>query len=369
MEGCVHGGDIYRNKVNIDFSVSINPLDWPQELKRRIEDVLGDISNIYTYPDITYETLRSAVAKYTGEPINGIVCGNGASELISGLCNLIRPKRVILTAPCYSGYERAAGAVGAKILYALTDEKKGFTDIDVILEYLDTYESAHSDEGMDMVMIGNPSNPAGALIEYGIYEKLVRLCEEKGVLLVVDECFAELSIPADKYRSSYARIRGKTLVRLRALTKSFRLAGLRLGYALCEDRELADGLYGIIPEWNVSTAAMKTGAACLEYECGQDSGSGYITASYEYIRQERERVADALRESGIKVYDSAANYLLIYSDINLYDHLLREGILIRDCRNITGLKEGYCRISLKSRTDDDRLIESIRSVKRHYERI
>lgn len=366
MTEYTHGGDIYHNKVNSDHSVSINPMDWPYVLTRHIESVLNDVSNVYTYPDITYDRLRDTAANYTGENRDKIVFGNGASELISGICNLIRPARVLLTTPCYTGYERAANASGAEIIYARTNEKTGYTDTDVILDVInDLGESSHR-EGTDMVIIGNPANPTGNLIPYDVYKLLVKICEDKGIVLVTDECFIELALPCDEYANTYGSVRGRTLIRLRALTKSFRLAGIRIGYAICDDIDIANRLYGILPEWNISTMAMKIGNICLEHECGLTIENRYMTASYEFIKTERTKMSQALTELGIKVYDSSVNYMLIYSDINLYEKLLNRGILIRECSNITGLGRGYYRISLRDRTDNGRLIKSIREC---YERI
>ncbi len=366
MAEYVHGGDIYHNKVYSDHSVSINPMDWPYVLTQRIESVLNDVANVYTYPDITYDRLKDTAADYTGEDKDKIVFGNGASELISGICNLIKPARVLLTTPCYSGYERAAEAAGAEIIYAPTSEKSGYTDTDVILDMIGDPDEQSQRRGTDMVIIGNPSNPSGNLIPYDVYKLLVKICEDKGVILVTDECFIELAMPCDEYDKTYGSVRGRTLIRLRALTKSFRLAGLRLGYAICEDSDIAKRLCGLLPEWNISTMSMKIGNMCLGYECGLPLENRYMTASYEYIKAERKRVADALTRIGIRVYDSAVNYMLIYSEVNLYEKLLGRGILIRDCSNIWGLKKGYYRISLRDRTDNDRLIKNIREF---YERI
>ena len=147
MAEYIHGGDIYHNKVNSDYSVSTNPMDWPYVLTHRMESVLNDVSNVYTYPDITYDRLRDTAANYTRVSKDKIVFGNGASELISGICNLIRPARVLLTTPCYTGYERAAKAAGAEIVYARTNDKTGYTDIDVIFDVITNSKPASPAEG------------------------------------------------------------------------------------------------------------------------------------------------------------------------------------------------------------------------------
>ncbi len=359
MKNYVHGGDIYRNKVKTDHSVSINPLEWPDGLKKQIEDIVKDPGNACIYPDIFCEELKCAILRYTGTNPEKIVCGNGASELISGICNLIRPRRVLLLSPCYGGYERAARVTGAKIIYAPLDEKSGFADVSSILKVLRSSEWDIPEKGRDIIFVGNPSNPVGSLIPKDTYKELVRECEDRGIILVVDECFAELSMTEAEYRNQYGGIRGRTLIKLRAFTKSFRLAGLRLGYALFEDEETAERLEELLPEWNISTPAMKAGISCLNYECALPEEKRYMRASLEFIRRERKRVSEALSLPGVKVYGSDANYILLYSETGLYERLLQKGILIRDCSNIRGLKKGYYRISLRSSEDNDRLIREI----------
>lgn len=354
----MHGGDIYRNKADIDFSVSITPLEWPEPLKSKITLIQSDVSNIYTYPDEYYEDLMKSISRYTGEASENIVCGNGASELINSIFLFERPKRVLIPVPCYSGYERAASVVGAETVFADTGIGKGFSDFSEIPDIL-------RKGGTDLLIIGNPSNPSGGLVPLDVYEELVRECEERGTVLVIDECFTELSMTGSEYRRTYGSIRGKTLIRLRALTKSFRLAGIRLGYAICEDRDMASGLRKTLPEWNISTPAMKIGAACCDYENSLPEDKRYLKASKEFIYEERRRVSKALEDIGVSVFESSANYILIRSNVDLYGKLLSRGILIRDCSNIKGLEKGYYRISLRDREDNDKLLKSIRDI--YYE--
>ena len=75
----------------------------------------------------------------------------------------------------------------------------------------------------------------------------------------------------------------------------------------------------------------------------------------EYIRTERKILSENLKNTGIRVFDGEADFLLIYTDIPLYGELLKRGILIRDCQNFRGLTEGYYRVAVKTREENIRL--------------
>lgn len=361
----IHGGDIYRNKVNKDHSVSINPYEWTHELRGEIERVMCDQSLICTYPDALNERLTEAVASYEDTDTDLVVCAGGASELISAVCMLNRERATLLPAPCYTGYERAIRAAGAEIMYCYPDEKTGFSDLTPLTDMLKTGGKHYIEGGfgiaadIGMVILTNPSNPVGALTDPDRLKQIVQLCEDKDIMLVIDESFMELAISHKEYEAVYGHIiresSGK-VIRLKSMTKSYRIPGLRLGYALCSDSKLASRIRDMLPEWNISGPATETGIICLKDK------SDYLIKSREYIKSEREKLAKELKALGIKVYDSDVNYILIYSDIPLYEKLLKRGILIRDCENVEGLKRGFYRISLRNRDDNYALMSRIKDI-------
>ena len=105
----IHGGDRYRNQVQYDFSVNINPLGIPQGIRKAMQLAAEDADK---YPDIRYEKLRAAIGKKHGISPDAVICGNGASELLSAVLLSLRPKRVFLPVPSFYGYERAAFSCG-----------------------------------------------------------------------------------------------------------------------------------------------------------------------------------------------------------------------------------------------------------------
>lgn len=361
----IHGGDIYRNKVEKDFSVSINPYEWTDELRADIVRVMQDESLIYTYPDALHERLSEAVAAYEDVKPCLVVCGGGASELISAVCRLNMEHSTLLPAPCYTGYERAIQAAGGEVMYCYPDEKSGFSDLAPLIDILKTGDGQYTEgdlcpaSDIGMVILTNPSNPAGTLTDPDEFRQIVHLCRDKDILLVTDESFMELAMSRKEYDAAYGHILRESsgrVIRLKSMTKSYRIPGLRLGYALCSDSKLADRIRDMLPEWNISGPATEAGIACLRDK------SDYLIKSREYIRSERVRLVKELEAIGIRVYDSAVNYILLYSDYPLYEKLLDKGILIRDCENIEGLKRGFYRVSLRCKDDDYALMRSIKDV-------
>lgn len=117
-----HGGDIYSNKVSIDYSANINPLGLPQgvkeELARCIEEPVCCV-----YPDSQCRDLVKALADYHKVTQDWILCGDGAADLIFGLAFALKPKKALLLAPSFLEYEQALKAVDCDIdLFYLKEE-------------------------------------------------------------------------------------------------------------------------------------------------------------------------------------------------------------------------------------------------------
>lgn len=359
MKHYIHGGDIYRNDIKADHSVSINPCKWPKDLDDKIRSILSDECLVYTYPDAFNEDLKRMIAQYEHTEAKNVVCGNGASEIISAICNRIRPKRVLLTAPCYSGYERAIRAAGGEVSYVLQDESKGFTDHETVCKALGGGNPFL--QGVDMVIVTNPSNPTGQLMDPAVLKELIDICDSQGIILISDESFMDLSLTRAQYEKLYGGYKSNYLIRLKALTKSHRLAGIRLGYAISDNENFIEIIEEILPEWNISGIAAGVGKACLEYELNNPE-CGYLKHSLDYINDERIRMADELKKLGIMVYESVSCYLLLYTQTELYEELKKRRILIRDCDDIYGLRHGFYRISIKSKSEDDELLRNIKDI-------
>ena len=178
----LHGGDVYRNEVRLDYSVNLNPFPMPSEVTEAMQAGLAEINQ---YPDPVQQKLRSRIAVLEGVSAENVVCGNGASELLMAAVHAVMPRKALITAPCYAGYAVALKASDAEIVEYLLDEKKNFTLDDGILDQIN--------DDIDMVFIADPNNPNGRLIEPALKKAVTAKCGECGAVLVIDECFYPLT--------------------------------------------------------------------------------------------------------------------------------------------------------------------------------
>ncbi|MGF7143041.1 histidinol-phosphate aminotransferase [Anaerotaenia torta] len=344
----LHGGDIYRNKVNMDFSVNINPLGMPDAVK---DALLQAVEHCGEYPDIKAEALKKGIAQRTGVCPERIVAGNGASELFCAIVHAVRPRRTVIPVPSFFGYERAARASGGELIFYPMKAETGYQLEEGLLEYLT--------EEVDLLFLANPNNPVGNLIESRLLEKIAEHCGRKGITLVIDECFLEFTGKEEQYSYKDKLDRYPGVIVVRAFTKIYAIPGVRLGYLLCSGPEWKRRIEEQLPEWNLSVFAQRAGVAA----CGEE---GFAGRTAWYVSRERQYLIGEMEKLGIKVYPSDANYLLLETEHPLYEGLLEEGILIRDCGNYKGLDRGFYRIAVKNREENELLLNAVREILRAH---
>lgn len=343
----IHGGDIYNNKVNMDFSVNINPLGIPHSVKEAMSDALSYADR---YPDMACSGLKKAISEYFTQQgcsiqSEDVIPGNGASELFMAIAHAIKPKKAVLLAPGFFGYEHVLRAVGCDIGYFLLDEQSDFSPaarLDALMDMLT--------DDTDIFFIANPNNPTGYLADSTFMKQIIGHCKEKHIYVVADECF--MGFCEKNYSVLSLLCDYDNLIVVRAFTKFFAIPGVRLGYMLCKNDAVRQKVQRNLPEWNVSVLAQMAGEACI-------MESEYIKETASYVSRQRRLLSDGLKKLGFKVYKSDADFILFYSKLPLYDILLNKGILIRDCSNYVGLSEGYFRVAVKTYDENVRLLKVI----------
>ena len=340
----IHGGDIYRNKVEFDFSVNINPLGIPNGVKLAMQRA---VDSCIHYPDIRAERLYKEIEQMTGIESKYTLCGNGASELFLALLHALKPKKTLIPVPSFGGYEYAAKAAGSSIRYYITKPEDGFAVKEDIKKDIK--------DGAELLFLANPGNPAGNMIDPNLLEDLLRTCLKRNIPVVADECFIEFTGKEQTHSLKEQIQKYPNLIIVRAFTKLFAIPGVRLGYLFCRNNKILSETKKHLSEWNVSVLAQEAGAqACKEQE--------YIKKSITYVRQEREFLAAGLMKSNIHNFPSEANYILLYTELPLYEALLKNKILIRDCSSFAGLKKGYYRVAVKKRIENELLLRSIMEI-------
>ncbi len=340
MERYAHGGDIFTGApVRLDFSVNLNPYGMPEGVKAALRE---KIDTFQSYPDPACRALRAALGQTLGISPDRILCGNGADDLIYRLCFALRPRRVLVCAPTFSEYEKAALAAGAKMEYHMLQLGEDFRLTERILEDIG--------RETDLIFLCTPNNPTGRTIPLPLVEKIAEKAETVGAYLMLDECFIDFT---DAPTALPLQGKYPHLLILRAFTKLYAMAGLRLGYLIAPEREILARMQAIAPCWSVSAPAQTAGIAALE--CPETAQN-----LRRLIARERPRVAGALRDMGLTVWESECAFLLFRAPDDLGEKLRARGIAIRDCANYPGLGRGYWRIGLKKEEENDSLLTAIK---------
>ena len=348
----MHGGDIYSDHVDIDFSVNLNPVNPSDEDEAAIRDaVAAGIENAGVYPDILQRNVRSMIALSEGVKSGCVCAANGASELIMAAVSMISPGRALLIEPSFLGYRRSLDSAGCEIIECFLKEEDEFCLKSDVISYLS--------KGIDMVFLQDPWNPVGKNIDDGLLNLILDKADSLGITVVLDESFFMLSDKSLKRSVGYTAElidRYSGLIIIKSYTKSFALPGFRMGYAVSSEK-MTEKLTGHLPEWNLSSVADAVMGACAKTVLKGE----YLKSSAEYIQTERELFIKDLKSLGLKVYGSDTVFVLFKYEggTDLYGELLKKGILIRDCKDIPGLGRGFYRVSVKSRADNERLIRAI----------
>ena len=157
--------------------------------------------------------------------------------MIFGLAAALRPVRGLVTAPAFSEYEQALRSVGCRTDYYYLRWDAGFA-LDAAGMCGCVREAAERGEPYDVVFLCNPNNPTGIPVKKEEVEQLADTCERLGAYLAVDECFCDFLDASESYSVIPGLARFKHLFVLKAFTKLYAMAGLRLGYGLCSDESL-----------------------------------------------------------------------------------------------------------------------------------
>lgn len=348
MTQLTHGGDWagYRAQYGhdaLDFSANVSPLGLPQGVANAIAAVLPHADR---YPDPLCRALRAKLAPHEGIPAESILCGNGAADLIFRLAWAAKPRTALVTAPTFAEYAAALEGAGCVV-------RRHFLQAEVDFAVTDSILSSITPE-VDMVFLCQPNNPTGQLTPLPLVERILRRCEACGALLVVDECFLDF-LPDCDALTAKALLDSKNLLILKAFTKLYGMAGVRLGYCLCSNIALLEKMQAAGQPWAVSSLAQAAGLAALDE-------TAYVARVQTLIAQQRPVLRDGLRTLGLRVLDGSANYLLFQAPETLGDALRQRGIVLRSCGNYPGLDGSWYRTAVRTAPENQQLLKALQEV-------
>lgn len=350
-----HGSDlekieqIYRIKKEdiTSFSANVNPLGISPELRKTLADKIDAITS---YPDREYTSLRKCIGNYVNTDFNHIIVGNGSTELISLFIQIKHPKKAIMIGPTYSEYEREISLGGGSSLYYRLDEE---SDFNLDMKSLDN----ELKPDVDLLIICNPNNPTSSAIKNEDMRKILDICKQRDIFVMVDETYVEFaedmnlitSIPLTEYYNNILILRG--------ISKFFAAPGLRLGYAICGNEDLLKEINKRKNPWTINSLAVIAGEIMF-------SDEEYILRTKELISSERTRICNTLnRCDNIKVFPPVANFVLVkilkenITARDLFDNAIKKGLMIRDCSTFPFLDQQYIRFCFMSPEKNDELLK------------
>ena len=174
---------------------------------------------------------------------------------------------------------------------------------------------------------------------------------------MLDECFGDFLEHPEDHTLKGALAQFPHVMILKAFTKLYAMAGVRLGYALCADSALLEEMREAGQPWAVSSLAQAAGEAALEER-------EYVEQVRQMVAQERPWMVEQLRSLGMEVVPGEANYLLFRCRIPLIQPLRERGILLRSCSNYYGLNETWYRTAVRTHDENIRLIQALNEVVR-----
>ncbi|APT11116.1 Rv2231c family pyridoxal phosphate-dependent protein CobC [Mycobacterium avium subsp. hominissuis] len=304
----------------LDFAVNVRHGRPPQWLLDRLAARLPDLAR---YPgDDDVHWAQDAAAERHGRRRDEVLPLAGAAEAFALLSNL-RPKRAAVIAPSFTEPAAALSAAGVPVHHVVLEPPFGL-------------HGAAVPEEADLVVVGNPTNPTAVL--HG-REQLLAL-RRPGRLLVVDEAFAD-AIPGEP--QSLAGDALPDVLVLRSLTKTWALAGLRVGYALGAPEVLAR-LTAQRAHWPVGTLQLTALAACCGRRAVADAAAGA-----ERLSRLREKMAAGLASVGADVLDGRAPFVLFRMPdaVRVRKLLHDKGIAVRRGDTFVGLDERYLRAAVR----------------------
>ncbi len=345
----VHGGDWagYRARFGhdaLDFSANVSPLGLPQGVA---DAIVAALPTADRYPDPLCRELRTALSRAEQLPEPWILCGNGAADLIYRLVWTLKPRRALLPAPTFAEYAAALESVGCEVKRKTLHEADDFAVTEAFVQAVN--------QSIDLVFLCQPNNPTGQITPPELVQRLVRRCADCGAVLVVDECFLDFLQQRDALTAKPLLQTAPNLVILKAFTKLYAMAGVRLGYALCANTALLAKMQAAGQPWGVSSLAQAAGAAALRE-------TAYADAVRALIADQRPRLAAGLRALGLQVIEGSANYLLFRAPETLGAALQQRGVCLRSCGNYPGLSAGWYRTAVRTAPENEQLLQTMREV-------
>lgn len=324
-----------------------NPLGVPPHVAEAIKK---EISNLNFYPENDSFYLRHRIADYNGIGADNVIVGAGSVELISLIVRtfLLPDQMVLASEKTFLMYKIAAVEKAGKSAFIEAPMGDNYTfDLDALYRL--------TDDKTKIIFIANPNNPTGTMInKQEVIDFIANIPEDK--IIVLDNAYQEYVSSPDQYPDAIEEaINRKNVIVLRTFSKIYSLSGLRVGYGVSNPETLSY-LNRVKPPFNVTRLAQAAAMASLEND-------DFKHHSAALNLKNKEKLSVQLKEMGLEVIPSEANFLLFFPGVDttgLNQRLLKEGVIIRPLHAF-GVPEAM-RVTVGTEEDNDFFIEKLKKV-------
>ncbi len=339
-----YGG--YWRYPNIhDYCYLVNPYFPPKRLIAEIKSEFGTL--LSQYP--SGQRINSLLAaKYFGLSQDMVVVGNGAAELIKSLGSFLKGS-IGVVHPSFEEYE---SRLDPESIVHFTPIKPGYTyDSEDLIGYFEG-------TGISSLIIINPDNPSGQIMDSTNIDRLLKWTAEKGAKLIIDESFVDFSDGGTSSTLFDAEVlkRNPHLIVMKSISKSYGVPGLRLGVLSSGDTAMIEWMKSDVAIWNINSFGE------FFLQIWEKYADDYQEALVK-TREVRSRFYAQLRSCPfLRPFPSHSNYILCevltpHTASALAYRLLENDFLIKDVTGKKGITGEYVRIAIRTREENDRLIE------------
>ncbi|MEI6700961.1 MAG: histidinol-phosphate transaminase [Actinomycetota bacterium] len=329
----------------VDVSVRLNtnesPYAPPAGFTEALARSIGDLG-LNRYPDRQAVLLRSAIATLDGVQPDQVVCANGSNEVLQAtLLAFAGPSATVVVAePTYALHSHIASLLGCTIVHL--QRRSDFTiDVDAMIE-------AVNGSNASLAFVCSPNNPTGTLEPL---ESIQRLATETNAMIVVDEAYGQFA-PRSVLDLDPGIL--ERVIVVRTFSKTWALAGVRLGYAISSPSVIAGISQGLLP-YHLSSLTQAAGLAALETAAAMER-------RIDAIVEGRGEIAAGLERLQVEQWPSAANFILFRpierSADEVWQRLVDRGVLVRNCAGWPGL-ENCLRVTIGTPEENAKFLDEL----------
>ncbi len=350
----VHGGQAWKLEGIEDFSHNLNPFGPPEFLGGIIETALKDIGH---YPDDSCSELKDTVAKAFNVDPECITVGAGSSDIIRNVPNTFFSPgdNVVINRPSFAEYAQQCRIVGANIIWnELLPENDFRIELDSLM-----YNVGNNTKAL---YICNPNNPTGRVEPREKLASIIRECEDRGVLVFLDETLLELVPGYADITLSGMVDKFSNLIVATSLTKSFAIPGIRIGFGL-SNPDIISEMEKVRMTWNVGQVEQTVANVLIRDHLD------YVDHAAAVMGEESDILNSSLNSVGFPA-GPVSDSFFYFNDLSPLDmdcatfqkKMLSHGIMVRDCASFGPEFKNYVRYSVKDRERNCRFLAAVDSV-------